>query len=302
MRKLLFISAVTAYVLILITFHRFEDSKYAIDIFSSISSVVASIATAGAFAIAAKTYIKTTAKAESNSAFAAYNETLENLIHILSNQEYDKSYKLYHSALSFDAIVKIEKLVTENEHKAILEAKHIILKHHIEQMFLLFDINDYFCSEIETESYYYYSVSKAADDMCSFWQENISGKSNLAKRTDNKVDSFSCSPYGIDDVLLVKTIALYSGHVSKIKDAAKNIDNVVPKHLTDSPHPLIKITEKLAMPIAYLLLRKQTESFIKEDKIYLKLKNTVDDEYWLTYKTSFGSVSETIPEYFLANN
>ena len=159
---------IVSYILILITYHRFENSEHTLQILGNIPTLLSSIATAGAFLIAAKTYLNSASQEKSKVAFTAYQESIENLIAILSKKEFDKSYKLYHSSLCFDAITRVETIVTAEEHKAILESKHIILKHHIEQLFLEYGVNDYFCSDKSSEKAIYYCMSKAADDLLNF--------------------------------------------------------------------------------------------------------------------------------------
>lgn len=71
--------SIALYVGVLIAYHRFENSKYALEILGNIPTLLASIATAGAFAIAAATYVASSKRAPSKDAFEVYKETLDEL-------------------------------------------------------------------------------------------------------------------------------------------------------------------------------------------------------------------------------
>ena len=91
---------------------------------------------------------------------------------------------------------------------------------------------------------------------------------------------------------------MYAARATKVHSSFQSINSFKTKYQTAKNHDLIYLSEKLPMPVAYLLLNEHTEPCNNENIISLKLKNTINDEQWISYKTQYGFVTHRIPEYF----
>jgi hypothetical protein len=164
----------------------FENSKYALEILGNIPTLLASIATTGAFAIAAVTYVANSKRAPSKDAFEVYKETLDELKQTLRGDE-DKGYKLYQVGVSFDALASLNQVVTEVEHRSTLLVKLVPIKHEIELLLKSLRIKDYFCHDVEHDEEYVLNIPSSADAFYTYWLKNIMGKSAFYERNEGKI-------------------------------------------------------------------------------------------------------------------
>ncbi|ENP8357874.1 hypothetical protein KIP00_00130 [Vibrio sp. B513a] len=279
--------SIALYVGVLIAYHRFENSKYALEILGNIPTLLASIATAGAFAIAAATYVASSKRAPSKDAFEVYKETLDELKRILRGGE-DKGYKLYQVGVSFDALADLNQVVTEADHRSTLLVKLVPIKHEIELLLKSYRINDYFCHDVEHDENYYLNVSSCADAFYTYWLKNIVGKSAFYERTEGKVDFFSSYPFSIDDTLLIKALSLCSQDLD-LHTVQARIAGTLRVVSSNEKHELIELSERLPEAVAFLLLKNQTEPYGNNGEIKLKLRQTFNERYWIQYRMSKGS-------------
>ncbi|MFH4667137.1 hypothetical protein WMQ48_20845 [Vibrio cidicii] len=279
--------AIALYIGVLIVYHRFEDSKYALEIMGNIATLVASIATAGAFAIAAITYVASSKRVPSKDAFEVYKETLDELKQILRGDE-DKGYKLYQVRVSFDALADLNQVVTEADHRSTLLVKLVPIKHEIELLLKSYRIKDYFSHDIEHDEDYYLDVSSCADAFYTYWLKNIKGKSSVFQESGGEVDLFSSYPFCIDDKLLIKALSMCTQNLD-FHAVYSRISGVLKVVNTTEPHELIELSDRLEMPVAFLLLKNQTVPYGKGGNIKLKLRQTIDDKYWIKYRISEGA-------------
>ncbi|MGM2836743.1 hypothetical protein ACS2TZ_49660, partial [Bacillus cereus group sp. Bce025] len=91
------------------------------------------------------------------------------------------------------------------------------------------------------------------------------------------VDSFASYPFGIDDELLIKALSMCTQNLdfhavySRILGLLKVVN-------TTGPHELIELSERLTMPVAFLLLKNQTVAYGNVGNIKLKLRQTINDK------------------------
>lgn len=287
------------YILILITFHRFENSQHALEILGNIPTVVSAIATSLAFIIAVVTYISNIRIDKSKTAYTAYKEVIDNLNAILSDKTNDNSYKIFYISIAFDSLVKIEPLVTEKEHKNILSSSHVAVKHHIINSMKSLEVNEYFSSEIAFQGSYKLNISSCANALCEYWQQHVAGKSVWAKATNGNMDCFASHPYGIDSTLLMKAFAIILSEPTQISSTYGNIYQIS-KNCTSQHGKIIDEMGNISpLAISYILLCNQTESVIENNELKLRLKSTQDETYWFKHDLGFmGWVTTEIPEYF----
>ncbi len=270
------------YVGVMITYHRFEDSKYALEIIGNIPTLLSSIATAGAFAIAAVTYVANSRRESSKDAFEVYKETLDELNQNLRAKE-NKNYKLYQVGVAFDALANLNTVVTEKDHRSILLVKFVPIKHEIELLLQSFKINEYFCHDVEYKQQYHLNVPLSADAFYKYWLDNIMGKSLVFESSNGKVDFFSSYPFGIDDELLIKSLCMCSQNLD-LNDVFLRISSVLKRVETQEKHELIDFSERLPVVVAFLLLKNQTEPYTDNGLIKLRLKQAFNNKFWLQYQ------------------
>ncbi|EGR0316312.1 hypothetical protein FL840_24350 [Vibrio parahaemolyticus] len=284
--KVLAIS-IALYIGVLIAYHRFENSRFALEILGNIPTLLSSIATAGAFAIAAVTYVANSKRAPSKDAFEVYKETLDELKQILRKEE-SKDYKLYQIGVSFDALANLNSVVTESDHRSTLLVKLVPIKHEIELLLKSYRIEDYFCHDIEHDEDYYLNISSSADAFYCYWLKNIKGKSSFYERTNGKLDFFSSYPFSIDDTLLIKALSMCSQNLD-LNAVQKRITSVLQVVETNERHELIELSNRLPETVAFLLLKNQTVPYSDNGDIKLKLKQTFNQKYWLQYNMCTGA-------------
>ena len=280
--------AIGIYIAVMITYHRFENSKLALEILGDIPTLLSAITTAGAFWIAAITYTSNARRTPSKEAFEVYKETLNELKTILRSDTEGKDYKLYHVGVSFDALANLHNVVTEPDHRSTLLVKLVPIKHEIERLLKTYAISDYFLHDIEHNEEYNSNVSSSADAFYNYWLVNIRGKSSCFKKTDGKIDFFASYPFGIDDELLIKALAMCSQNLD-LFSVKHRISGVLKVVVTQEFHELVELAGKLPLVVSYLLLKNQTEPYLEDGQIKLRLKGVFNEELWLQYKMYEGA-------------
>lgn len=299
MKNKIIVVGISIYVLILITYHRFENSKYALDILGDIPTVISAIATSLAFIVASITYVSNSKKEKSKTAYDAYKETTNNLNAVLQDKEASMDFKLYYCSIAYDAIIKIEPLVTEKEHKDLLSSAHVSFRYNIVNLLNKFKVNDYFCLDIQFEKAYFNNVTSCADALCQYWDSNVKGKSTWAQTTNGKMDSFASYPYGIETKHIMKALSLFVSEPTVVAKSYCDLYDLSKDCKSKHGNLLDKIGDAVPLSLAYILLCNQTESMNANGSIQLKLKSVVDTEYWFKHDLkSVGSIVAKIPEYF----
>lgn len=287
---------IALYVATLIAYHRFEDSKHALDILGNIPTFLASLAAIVAGFIALKTYVDSKRKEPSRVAFEAYQDSLKSLIAVLSEPDGSKAYKLYYLSVCHETFSKIEPLITEKEHRSVIAVTHNILKHYIGMLIRGHDINDYFYNEKPYGKPYSLSVSGAANALYEYWFDNIRGHSNVFKHSKGKMEVFGASPYGIGDEVLIKALAIYANDNLELTKVTRRIRENIERIETTGRHELIELSELFPVAVAFVLLRKQTTTYRSERGLELGLRGAYSDEYWICYHiTANHRQLETMP-------
>ncbi|QUM84596.1 hypothetical protein [Moritella sp. 28] len=282
MARSIWFIAIALYIGTMITYHRFENSKHVLDILGNIPTFFASLAAIIAGFIALKTYTDSKRKEPSKAASDAFQECLKSLIEVLTSDK-DKMYKLYYVGVCHETLSKVELLITEPEHKSVIAVTHNILKHHIEILLNTHGIEDYFCFHKPYEKSYRLNICDSANALYEYWREHIRGNSNICKISTGKVDFFASSPFGIDEKLLIKALALYANdHLDLVKITAR-IKSKIQLIETETKHELIDFAERFPVAIAYLLLRQHTKPYRTENGLELGLLRTYSDEHWTCY-------------------
>ena len=193
------------------------------------------------------------------------------------------------SVLPMKPFLKIEKYITEDDHKKAISALSVIMKHEIEIVIHNIKINEYFVSDIEYTGNHRLNITSSADALYSYWYECISGKSDLCNLSDGKYDFFASYPYGIDGDFLINALAMHSNRNLNLFAVKNNIKKNLHEVDTHGDNELINLSEKFPEAVAYLLLNEHTApSFCGSDRISLKLKSSYNDKYWLRYQMANG--------------
>ena len=289
MSKLVWSIALAIYVATMVTYNRFENSEHALLILGNIPSFISAIFTSFAFVVAALTFYSSKKREPSKESYTTYKESMNDLIKILKSKDYDNEYKTYYISLAYDALSKIEKYITEDDHKKAISVFHVMLKHEIKLVLHSIKIHDYFCSKHEFKGDYFLNVTSSADALYSYWYEHISGKSDFFKKVDGKTDFFAAYPHGIGEEFLINALAMYANNNLNLANVKKNIEKSLNEVETKGNNELIILSEKLPETVAYLLLKRQTTpSGRNGDKISLKLKSSFSDTFWLSYQMTPG--------------
>lgn len=290
------------YVLILITYHRFENSEYALQILGNIPTFISTIATVLALIIALKTYLTSLDKARSKTAYDAYKESLINLSNVLAN-EGNLDFKIYSIGVCFDSLAKIEPHVTEKEHRDILSSSHFVIKNQIKETLNSLQVNDFFNSKTESNYEYVQTISSCADAMCKYWHDHIAGKSYWSQTAKKQLDLFAIPPFSIDEELLEKAFALIISKPAEVEQTLQLLKTVLTLVTSERYGKYIEDVSRLCpLAFSFILLKVQTdcENYkLDEGKPRIKLKTTYDNKFWLYHKA--GSIvwaPQEIPTYF----
>ncbi|RBM86808.1 hypothetical protein [Vibrio paracholerae] len=297
--KAVVIIAFIMYLFVLITYHRFEDSKNVLAILGDIPTTISALATSCAVIIALITYISNLKKMRSKTAYDAYKEALGSLNETLASEQ-STDHKLYFIGVCFESLIKIERHVTENEHRDILGSAHISTKFNIKKTLNELQVNDYLNCNANVEVPYHQSVSSCANALCEYWQSNLPGESSWSKQVNGITDSFASSPYAIDDDLVVKALALSVVEPLELKQIYDRVQKMrIEVTSNNNAHLFKEISDICPLALAYILLKSQVEVVKKSGEFELALRKTYDKKYWICHKA--GSVSwcpHLIPEYF----
>jgi len=287
------------YLLVLITYHRFEDSENVLAILGDIPTAISALATSCAVIIALITYISNLKKMRSKTAYDAYKETLGSLNETLSSDQ-SIDYKLYFIGVCFDSLMKIEHHVTEKEHKDILGSVHISTKFNIKKTLNELRVNDYFNCNVDAEVQYEQSLSSCANALCEYWQSNLQGESSRSKQTEGITDTFASYPYAIDDTLVVKAFSLLVVEPLELNQTYVRIRKLLTEVTSNNNADFFKgISDFCPLAFAYILLKSQVEVVKKSGEFELVLGKPHSNKYWICHKV--GSVSwypHEMPDYF----
>ncbi|ELK8500817.1 hypothetical protein RV040_004380 [Vibrio alginolyticus] len=270
--------AIVFYICTMIAYHRFEDSKYALDILGNIPTFLASLAAVIGGLVALKTYTDSKRKEPSKAAFDAYQECLKSLIEVLTSKE-DKTYKLYYTKVCYDTLRKVEPLITQQEHKSLIAVTNNILKHHLDMLLKSYCIADYFCCHKQYEKSFPNTVTGSANALYDYWKEHVRGHSQTYKDSQGEIDSFGAYPFGIDKDFLIKALALYANDRLELNKVTERIEENLQLIETNTRHELIDFADGFPMLTAYLLLKTHTQSYKTENELALGLTCSYDEKY-----------------------